>query len=511
MLKKKQNKILMIIYCLAISIVLLLICTKSSPLYPLNDWVDSNAFFTMGKGMMNGKVLYRDLFEQKGPLLYLIHGIAYLISNKTFLGVYIFEVISFTLFLYFCHKIINIYFERKYSYIALPLIGAVILNIKNFAQGDSAEEFCIPLLTISLYYLIRYFNKEYKVKPIENKVLLLNGFLAGCVLWIKYSMLGFWFAWMMMIFFASILDKRYKDSIKECFVFLLGMLIATLPWIVYFGVNGAIKEWIDTYIFVNLNSYTVSFTLHERVEFIINTFRNGFKDNIIYAVFLVVGAIGSIFTNKYMKNIIGKIALIAVFFFLLLGVYGGGRGYMYYFFIFSPFMIFGVLILLSFIKFISKDKLPRRLTLLIGILIIIISIPLTLKYNRNVYLLNVKKDQLAQYKFAEIINKTPDATLLNYGSLDNGFYITTGITPDFKHFEIQNIPHNKFPENRDEQNRYVKEAIPDYIVMKVNSKMNVNNIKPKYIWNNYEVVAEQTQRIYVNKKVKYVLFKRKGL
>ena len=71
-------------YCFFLSILFLLICTKSSPLYPFNDWVDSNAFFTMGKGMINGKVLYRDLFEQKGPLLYFIHGLSYLISNKTF-------------------------------------------------------------------------------------------------------------------------------------------------------------------------------------------------------------------------------------------------------------------------------------------------------------------------------------------------------------------------------------------------------------------------------------------
>ena len=49
--------------------------------------VDGNAFFTMGKGMFNGKVPYKDLFEQKGPLLYLIYGIGYLISHDTLLGV----------------------------------------------------------------------------------------------------------------------------------------------------------------------------------------------------------------------------------------------------------------------------------------------------------------------------------------------------------------------------------------------------------------------------------------
>ena len=72
--------------CLGVSAVFVALASKCSFLYPFNDWVDANIFFTMGKGMMNGRVLYRDLYDHKGPLLYFIHGIAYLISNKSFLG-----------------------------------------------------------------------------------------------------------------------------------------------------------------------------------------------------------------------------------------------------------------------------------------------------------------------------------------------------------------------------------------------------------------------------------------
>ena len=82
--------------CVLISTVFLGICTRSSPLYPLNDWVDSNCFFTVGKAMMNGKVVYRDIYEQKGILLYLIHGLGYLISNTTFLSVDTISAISFS-------------------------------------------------------------------------------------------------------------------------------------------------------------------------------------------------------------------------------------------------------------------------------------------------------------------------------------------------------------------------------------------------------------------------------
>ena len=31
-----------------VSVLMLSICTKSSPLYPMNDWVDVHCFFTVG-------------------------------------------------------------------------------------------------------------------------------------------------------------------------------------------------------------------------------------------------------------------------------------------------------------------------------------------------------------------------------------------------------------------------------------------------------------------------------
>jgi len=178
------------VFCLSLSFIFLLICTKSSPLYPFNDWQDSNAYFTMGKGMMNGKVLYRDLFEQKGPYLYLIYAFAYLISNTTFLGVFLFEVISFSFFLFYSHKIVSLFLDVKYSIISLPILTTLILNLRNFTHGGSAEEFCLPLITISLYSLLNYFKNEYP-HLVRNKYLFLNGIIAGCILWLKFSMLGF--------------------------------------------------------------------------------------------------------------------------------------------------------------------------------------------------------------------------------------------------------------------------------------------------------------------------------
>ena len=89
---------LSLLLCFFLAFVCITVCSKNSFLYAFNDWVDANAFFTMGKGFVNGLVPYLDLFEQKGPILYLIYGIGYLFSHDSFFGIYLLEIISYTVF-----------------------------------------------------------------------------------------------------------------------------------------------------------------------------------------------------------------------------------------------------------------------------------------------------------------------------------------------------------------------------------------------------------------------------
>ena len=81
-IKKYISKYKYQLFCLMVSFSMLLFTSKNSFLYTFNDWCDANAFFTVGKSIIHGLVPYKDLFEQKGPLLYFIYSFGYLISQK---------------------------------------------------------------------------------------------------------------------------------------------------------------------------------------------------------------------------------------------------------------------------------------------------------------------------------------------------------------------------------------------------------------------------------------------
>lgn len=217
-----------ILYSLSLALVFLAVCSKSSFLYPFNDWYDANDFLTMGKGIVHGLVPYRDLYEQKGPVLYFLHSLCYLIPGPHFFGVYLLETGAFTLFLYYASKIIRLYLRPAAAYVVLPLLSGLVLSSESFCQGDSAEELCAALLMATLYYTLEHFQERYP-RPMAYRLLFLNGLLAGVILWIKYTLLGLHLAFMAVLFFLCLKEREYMRSVKSCLVFLAGMALPGSP------------------------------------------------------------------------------------------------------------------------------------------------------------------------------------------------------------------------------------------------------------------------------------------
>lgn len=487
-----------------VAAVFLLVATKSSPIYPLNDWVDANAIFTVGKSMMDGKVVYKDIFEQKGPGLYLIHGIGSLISHNTFTGMFFLEILAFSCFLFYSRKIMVLYVSSNAAIIGTILTAFLMVYITNFVHGNSSEQYCIPLLGMSLYYLLRYLkDSNKKIMPLH--LLLWNGFLAGCVVWIKYSMIGYWFGWMIVVLYSLLIIKNYGYLIKASFVFLLGMLLSGLPWLAYFLYVDGFTNFIDVYFITNIKYYSDSggllmnlITISGKIILVY------FKENILFALFFLTGFISLLFSKTIESKWLVKLGIFVPFLFLFLSVYGGGIRLDYYFQIVTPFVLFGVIFSIKwFDGSIIKLNL-KKMQLLIGSMLTVLFAVLYFTHH-NSYLLKLEKKDLFQFKFAEYINRTPNATLLNYGFLDMGVYNTANIEPNVYYFMKHNFDYDVYPFDVDAQNSYLKDKKTDFVVVRAHSKIEYKN---NYLDRNYQKVMSQEQ-YYEDKIHNYILYKKK--
>lgn len=495
----KNKKI--IIFFVAMAILILLFTSKYSILYPFNDWQDSNSFLTVARSMIDGKIVYKDIIEQKGPILYVIYMIGYIFSIGKISGIFLLEVISLSIVFYYAYKILKLFINTKYDFLFIPIFGVFICTSYSFVHGGSAEEFCLPFLMISLYYFIYHFVK----KELTYKQLFINGILSMIVALIKFSLLGFWFGFMAIIFFDLILKKQYKKAFISCIVFLSGMFLIGFICIIYFLLNDALNDFVYSYFLINAGSYAKeSSNIFIRIvkcfyEGFINLGRNiGF---LILTPFLIYSIL------KIFKESKTRIAIISIFLLLFMGIYIGLRSYKYYT---IPLLVFYIFVFIFFnIRYKEKiDKIKVNKNILIILCVLGIGICSYCFANYRSYILTSQNDY-AQFRIANIIKSESDnPTILNYGSLDYGFYNILNVIPDCKYFHRMNISYDKLPDNYDVQKEYIVNKKVEYVIVGIREDNKKVLDDFDFILNNYEIIYEDNQ-IYEKHNVHFYLFKLK--
>ena len=539
--KKKKTKgsytWLYLLYFLAAGAAVLAICSRSSFLYPFNNWDDANSYFTVGKSMMQGQVPYRDVFDQKGMYLYFFYGLCSLISPRTFAGVYGMEILLAAVDLWCMWRILRLYLPEKLSLILTSPILALLFSSRSFYWGGSAEEICLPFLFIALWLSIRYFKERYP-QPMSYRDIVIAGLCCGVVANIKFTLLGFYFAWMMMVAFATLMGKHAKRFIPSCLVFLGAMAVPFLPWAVYFGMHHALADWYDGYVYTNVFLYSTfgagnkgeSVLVHSKGLVLILYWL--IRTDLQYFILIIPGLLWALLHRK--QSIMERLNPVVLFGFTFLGIYIGGVELPYYSMPLTIFAVFGGVVIGKLFCGLcrksaetkkkeiksagkqSKDvaeteekgKAEEKKSIRIKttglfvaavVLAVVAAVGISYGLTMNRYYLSYTKDDLFQYQFAGTIEESgiENPTMLNYNCLDAGLYTVAGVYPDCRWFQTQTLPTDMVYEA---QYGYMREGRTDFVL--------VRDEYPSFLTDTYELVDERKQ-VMGETEHTYYLFQRK--
>lgn len=459
---KSKKSLITIGYLFLASFIPLMLCSKCSFLYPFNDWYDINILFTMGKGLLSGKVPYVDLIDQKGPYGFLFFGLMYLISHKSFLGVFFAEVISMFAFLFINEKTMELYSKQKH-YALLPMVSFAIASSRGFVHGGSFEELSLPFLAFALYTLIKYL----KTKKISFAEIFINGLMAGILFWTKFTLVGLFIAWVLLFSVFYIVEKKYLKLIKSAGVFLGGFLVVTIPWIIYFLSKKSLHYLFETYIFRNAFGYTndMSISILAKIKLIIVCAGKFYltKGNILITTAIFVGMAIIVFYPTKKISFSERITVLVSFLVTDFCIFFSGHAHDYYGLASAVFFMFPCMascIILEkgkdnkFVKKISSKWYVFLVALICGVFI-------SCKMGDNIYMLGMKKEEMPQYRFAKIISESEDRTVLNYGFLDCGIYTVLDTLPSVKEYCTLNLDYYGMLQKQAE---YVADSTTEFVI-----------------------------------------------
>lgn len=473
------------IFSIITAVTIVTLMSTSSPLYPTNLWDDTNVYFTMGRVVLHGIVPYRDIYEQKGPMWFLIQALCASISERSFIGVYLLETLMCIVFLIFSLKIVHLFVpstKKSNAFIVLLPVASTIYSSNMFHFGGSTEEFAFPLLVIVLYFSLKALRQE-KVLPSMTEVFI-TGILFGLLFWIKYTLCAFIIGFLLYFFIYSLIIKNVAGLIRSIASFLGGFALISLPVAAYYISNKAISDLLKIYFYDNITVHSGIEveqenslpTIIHNVLIIPSGFSVGFYCNIGLLILLLVAVISF---GLFEKRI--TVFLLTTFLITLIVCYmKDGMFIFYYGFVLMMFSTISMIIFAAIYEAINAKLVNKSSIAAIIPAFILVLVSFTVLLNgKNLFLLGKPYNETPQYKFAQIINETEDANILTYDVMDWGFYTASGELPSNKYYCSLIIGYT-FPEIRQSQLALIEQEYFDYIITYSN----------EYDWDGYEIVDQ---------------------
>ena len=230
--------------------------TTTSPVSRYYYGNDSAFFRVIGKEIIRGKSLYIDIWDHKGPILYLIQAIGALhgTRNEKISLIFVMELFSFFLSVYFMYKANKKIAENKFK---LPLYFIIVVCtftvLGSFLQGGNlSEDWSMPMICCSLYLFTDYAIHTTDDQLHPYKYAFFHGICLSLIAFIRINNAVTIIMGILVIAAYLVYKHQWENLYKNILFGLLGIAVITIPLFVWFGLKKAVWEMLYATFFFNI-------------------------------------------------------------------------------------------------------------------------------------------------------------------------------------------------------------------------------------------------------------------
>ncbi|MDR2480977.1 MAG: hypothetical protein LBD07_01610 [Spirochaetaceae bacterium] len=199
---------------------------------------DTTVYLTIAQGITEGRVPFKDFYDNKGPLLYLISAPGFALGRFT--GVWITELLFMFVSMIFAFKTALFFGKRKEAFAGVTLSFIIFQTF--FYEVAGTEEYVLPFMTISLYIFTKYY---FCAKKIVFSELVVLGFCFASAVFLRINFFSLWLGFCVCIFIETIINRDFKNLVKYTAGFLTGITLITAPVLIYLIGNNAFFDYIQ--------------------------------------------------------------------------------------------------------------------------------------------------------------------------------------------------------------------------------------------------------------------------
>lgn len=458
----KDYRTPLLLFLIAFVLITLLSCT--SWLYPLQPVDDANWYMSIGKSMLRGKLLYTDVHDQKGPLLFFLHEWAAVLSPRSFIGIYLIEVLCAFGFLMFSYKTMRLFAGHGICLACTCMVGVLTYTSDFMWYGDTVEELSLPILLFVLYRTLRYAKSDELPGNMESVVI---GMGLAAVFWMKFTVLALCTGALAALVCLAWQRGQLLLLLQVLTWSTVGACLLTAAVLSYFVWHGNEPDLYRSYFYFNVFLYTDAGRVSSVAWWPLK-----WTVWIVSVVFVLTRRV-----SRDEKLVVALCLGTALLPFVLFKIY------LYYFlpvFVFAPLAIY----------YVRRLRQPGWVLALGASLLTVFAFAT----NFNLMTLLSGRFPKAVLSMAETVNadKDPDKEVLTVNSYDTGIYTLTDCLPPVKYFST---PNAYIEELVLEQSACLKSRRCKYLIRKDNGFVGYYGSFCPDLSKDYELIKE-TKDVY---------------
>ena len=232
----------------------LLLGIQNPLLYGMAPGFDASLFAAMGKMWADGDVLYRDMLDIKGPVIFLLDAIGYKLGG--FPGIALFETALLAWGLNNSYRALALLGIAPLARLA-ALLGVVSLCGYRYYYGNMTEDYTLCLALIAQLPFVRMLVGG----RFSWSQAWLPALTFGLIAMMRLNNGAFWGAWYATLFLGWCWQGRWLDGAKLFVSALLGLAVVAGPLLGYFWQQGVLESfWFYSFAIFMGQSYGSGFS-----------------------------------------------------------------------------------------------------------------------------------------------------------------------------------------------------------------------------------------------------------
>ena len=217
MLKKIASNYWLIILLLMLSIVSLL---PVSPVIQNTPPRDSGFFLYAGARLLKGDLLYKNVWDDKPPLIFFLNALGLWLSSGSRWGIWILQVIAILASVLLAFVILKKSFGEIGA--ALGIVSGLAILLLTLHGGNYTEEYAIPFQFACLFFLLQA-EQKWGFWPA-----FACGIAQGILLFLQQSFISISIAIALYLVLRAVLSHSWKPLIQVGFIALGGLGVSIM-------------------------------------------------------------------------------------------------------------------------------------------------------------------------------------------------------------------------------------------------------------------------------------------